>query len=72
MTKTETKLARAEIRTLKSALNKRQKEAAKSIAAHRKEIRSKEILITSIERETTRFVTATSDRLAILEGRLNS
>ncbi len=72
MTKTETKFARTEIRTLKSALNKRQKEAAKTIATHRKDIRAKEILIASVERETTAFVKSTTDRLAILEGRLNS
>lgn len=72
MNKTETKLVKAEIRSLKSALNKRQKTSAHSIAAHRKTIRSNEIAITTIERETTAFVKSTSDRLAILEGRLNS
>lgn len=72
MTKTETKLAKAEIRSLKSALNKRQKDSAKQIAAHRKTIRANELSIATLERETTRFVTATTDRLAILEGRLNS
>ena len=72
MNKTETKLARAEIRSLKAALNKRQKESAKNIAAHRKTIRSNEMAIAQEERVTTAFVKSTSDRLAILEGRLNS
>lgn len=72
MNKADTKLAKAEIRTLKSALNKRQKEAAKTIAAHRKTIRTNEIAITNMERDITRFTKATTDRLAVLEGRLNS
>jgi hypothetical protein len=72
MNKSDAKLVKAEIRTLKSALNKRQKESAKTIAAHRKTIRSNEVSITNIERETTAFVKSTTDRLAILEGRLNS
>lgn len=72
MNKAETKTTKAEIRILKSALNKRQKDCAKQIAAHRKTIRTNEQAITTLERETTRFVTATTDRLAILEGRLNS
>lgn len=72
MNKADTKLAKTEIRTLKSALNKRQKEAAKTIAAHRKTIRTNEIAIATTERETTAFVRATTDRLAILEARLNS
>lgn len=72
MTKTETKLVKAEIRSLKSALNKRQKESAKAISERRKQIRSHEIFITAVERETTAFVKSTTDRLAILEGRLNS
>jgi hypothetical protein len=72
MNKNDTKLAKAEIRTLKSALNKRQKETAKKIAAHRKTIRVNEIAIDIVERDCTRFVKSTTDRLAILEGRLNS
>jgi hypothetical protein len=72
MNKNDTKLAKAEIRTLKSALNKRQKDSAKQIAAHRKTIRCNEQAITVIERATTAFVKSTSDRLAIIEGRLNS
>lgn len=72
MNKTETKLAKGEIRTLKSALNKRQKESAKRIKSHRATIRANELQIAVIERETTSFVKSTSDRLAILEGRLNS
>lgn len=72
MNKTETKMIRSEIRTLKSALNKRQKQAAKDIDAHRKTIRTNELAITRIESETTAFVRKTTDRLAILEGRLNS
>ena len=72
MTKTETKLAKAEIRTLKNALNRRQKDAAKLIASHRKTIRTNEVAIANIERDVSRFVKATTDRLAVLEGRLNS
>jgi hypothetical protein len=72
MNKTETKLARTEIRTLKSALNKRQKDTAKRIKTHRAAIRANEIHISTIERETTAFVKSTTDRLAILEGRINS
>jgi DNA-binding XRE family transcriptional regulator len=72
MNKTEAKLMRTEIRNLKSALNKRQKQAAKDIAAHRKTIRTNEQEITNIERITTAFVRTTTDRLAIIEGRLNS
>lgn len=72
MTKSDTKQAKAEIRVLKSNLNKRQKEAAKKIASHRKTIRANEIQIAQIESQTTAFVKATSDRLALLEGRLNS
>ena len=72
MNKTESKLVRAEIRKLKSTLNKRQKQAAKEIAAHRKTIRSNEQAITRIESETTAFVRDTTDRVAILENRLNS
>lgn len=72
MNKAETKAAKAEIRSLKSALNKRQKESARNIAAHRKTIRSNEVAIAQEERVTTAFVKATSDRIALLEGRLNS
>lgn len=72
MNKSESKVIRAEIRSLKSALNKRQKQASKEIAAHRKTIRTNEQIIADIERLTTAFVRTTTDRLAILEGRLNS
>ena len=72
MNKAEAKTTKAEIRSLKSALNKRQKESARNIADHRKTIRSNEIAIAQEERVTTAFVKSTSDRLAILEGRLNS
>lgn len=72
MTKTETKLAKAEIRHLKQTLNKRQKEIAKDIARNRRIIRSSEIVITNLERESTRLLKSTTDRLAIIEGRLNS
>ncbi len=72
MTKTEAKIVRAEIRSLKSALTKRQKESAKAISERRKQIRGHEIWITQIETNTTAFVKSTTDRIAILEGRLNS
>jgi hypothetical protein len=72
MTKNETKLAKAEIRSLKSALNKRQKDASRRITGHRANIRANERTIVTIERETTAFVRDTTDRIAILQGRLNS
>ena len=72
MNKAETKTTKAEIRSLKSALNKRQKETARTIAGHRANIRARERAITKIENETSAFVRSTSDRIAILEGRLNS
>lgn len=72
MNKTETALVKREIKTLKSALNKRQKEASKAIAERRKQIRAHEVWITSIERDTTAFEKSTNDRLAVLQGRLNS
>jgi multidrug resistance efflux pump len=72
MNKNDTKLAKAEIRTLKSALNKRQKETAKDIANERSTIRSAEIRISVAEQNLSRFVKSTTDRLAIIEGRLNS
>jgi hypothetical protein len=72
MTKTESKIIRKEIRGLKSALNARQKAAAKTIKGHRDTIRTNEKAITRIEAETTAFVRTTTDRLAILQGRLES
>ena len=72
MNKTESKLIRTEIRSLKSALNARQKAAAKAIKKHRDTIRENEKAITLITYETNAFVHTTSDRIAILEGRLNS
>jgi len=72
MTKTETKLAKAEIRNLKASLNKAQKQAARDITAHRKTIRSNELAITAIENNVSRLTKSTADRLAVLEGRLNS
>jgi multidrug efflux pump subunit AcrA (membrane-fusion protein) len=72
MNKADTKQAKAEIRALKSNLSKRQKEAAKEIANERRTIRAAEIRISVAEQNLTRFVKSTTDRLAILEGRLNS
>ena len=43
MNKAETKTTKTEIRSLKSALNKRQKDSAKQIAAHRKTIRANDL-----------------------------
>ena len=72
MNKNETKLAKTEIRQLKAALNKAQKHAAREIAAHRKTIRTTEMAITTIERNVSQLTKSTTDRLAVLEGRLNS
>lgn len=72
MTKTEIKLAKAEYRHLKSALNTRQKKAAAEIKKRRAIIRQTEREISHIEADVTAYVKATSDRLAILEGRINS
>jgi hypothetical protein len=72
MNKADTKQAKAEIRTLKATLNKRQKEIAKDVARNRRIIRSSEIIISNLDRESTRLLKATTDRLAILEGRINS
>ena len=72
MTKTEAKLVQAEIRRLKSALNTKQKTTAREIKKRRDLIRSTEREITTIERDTAVFEKSTTDRLAILEGRLNS
>jgi hypothetical protein len=72
MTKTEASLVRKEIRNLKSALNARQKSAAREIKKRRDTIRLTEREITTVERESEAFTVATTDRLAILAGRLNS
>jgi hypothetical protein len=72
MNKTETSLVKREIRTLKSALNARQKQTARDIKKRRDFIRAAEREIASIERECQTFPLSTTDRLAILEGRLNS
>lgn len=72
MNKTEKSLVKSEVRALKSTLNSRQKQTAREIKKRRDFIRSTEREITSIERDQAAFVKATTDRLAILEGRLNS
>lgn len=72
MNKTETSLVKREIRTLKSSLNSRQKLTAREIKKRRDLIRSAEKEIASIERECAAFTQSTTDRLAILDGRLNS
>lgn len=72
MNKTETTLVKREVRQLKSTLNTRQKQTAREIKKRRNIIRSTEREISTIERDAAAFVKSTSDRLAILEGRLNS
>ena len=72
MTKTESALIRREIRSLKSALTNRQKTTAREVKKRRAIIRATDLEITRIETETTAFTRATTDRLAILEGRLQS
>ena len=72
MNKTEAKLVKAEIRTLKSSLNSRQKLTAREIKTRRNIIRTTEREITRIERDSAQFVQSTTDRLAILDGRLMS
>ena len=72
MTKNETKLARAEIRQLKSALSVSQKTSAREIAKRRKLIRATEREIATIERDSAAFLKSTTDRIAILEGRISS
>lgn len=57
---------------MKSALNSRQKLTAREISKRRNPIRSTEREITTIERDSAVFEKTTNDRLAILEGRLNS
>ncbi|MFU8894036.1 MAG: hypothetical protein ACNA8L_10445 [Luteolibacter sp.] len=72
MTKSETATIRREIRALKSALTARQKQTARTIKAHRATIRTNEKAISKIESETNAFLKNTTDRLAILQGRLES
>jgi len=72
MTKTEKALIRKEIRAIKSALNRRQKLAARAVKNHRDFIRAREREIAAIEREIDSLTVATNDRLAILDGRLLS
>lgn len=72
MTKSETASAKREARLIKSALNSRQKLTAADIKKRRNIIRSTEKEIADIERETAAFVRTSTDRLAILDGRLNS
>jgi hypothetical protein len=72
MNKSEINLINRESRELKKALATRQKATASTIKKHRKIIRSTQIEITKIERDLNVFELTTNDRLAILEGRLNS
>lgn len=72
MNKTEASLVKREIRTLKSTLNSRQKITAREIKKRRDIIRTTEKEITAIERECEAFTQSTTDRLAILDGRLHS
>jgi predicted translin family RNA/ssDNA-binding protein len=72
MTKTESALIRKEIRALRSALNTRQKQTARAVRKHREVIRQTEKEIALIEREAAAYTTATTNRLAILDGRLRS
>jgi phage host-nuclease inhibitor protein Gam len=72
MNKTEKALATKEIRNLKAALNTRQKQTAREVKKRRDIIRANEREIAQIERESQSFVTSTTDRLAVLEGRLSS
>jgi hypothetical protein len=69
---TEASIIKREIRGLKSTLNTRQKQTAREIKKRRDLIRSTEREITTIEREQASFVKATTDRLAIIDGRINS
>jgi DNA-binding XRE family transcriptional regulator len=72
MNKPETTAAKKEIRTLKSELNHRQKELARALKTRRCAIRNHEKDIAVMERDSSRFLAATTKRLAVLEGRLNS
>lgn len=72
MNKTEASIIKREIRGLKSALNSRQKQTAREIKKRRNLIRSTEREITTIERESADFLKSITDRLAIIDGRLNS
>ncbi len=72
MNKTESALVRKEIKSLKSALSARQKATARALKTRRDLIRSTEREITACERESAAFTIATTDRLAILAGRLDS
>lgn len=72
MTKPETALTKKEIRALKSSLNARQKMTAREIKKRRDLIRQTEKEITAAELDLAAFAHSTTDRLAILDGRLNS
>lgn len=72
MNKTEASIIKREIRGLKSALNSRQKQTAREIKKRRNLIRSTEREITTIESESADFLKSVTDRLAIIDGRLNS
>jgi hypothetical protein len=72
MNKSETTLVKKEISTLKSTLAARQKLVARDIKKHRDFIRNTEKTISTIERDSTAFLRSTTDRIAILDGRLNS
>jgi hypothetical protein len=72
MNKAETATVKKELRALKSALNSRQKQTVREVKKRRDIIRQTEREITHIEADLNAYVVATSDRLAILEGRLNS
>jgi hypothetical protein len=68
----ETKAVRAEIRALKSALNARQKTTAREVKKRRDFIRKTEKEIARFLIDSEAFTRATTDRLAILAGRLDS
>lgn len=72
MNKTEAKLAKNEIRTLTRALDSREKSTARQVKKHRTLIRMTEREIHSLETQFTTFQKSTTDRIAILNNRLES
>lgn len=72
MNKTEISIVKRELRSLKSQLSARAKRTTREIKIRRDCIRATEKEIARIERDSASFTIATSDRLAILQGRLPS
>lgn len=72
MTKIDKKHIRAEIRRLKSALTRRQKETARDIKKHRTLIHKTETQIAETQRQADLFTKKTEKSIAIHENRLHS